>query len=174
MVNELTEKPVKVRAHKVDDLSAEYGQPAWKYSDGSIRGEAGKLIEKMGGGLEITPANARQLNRRATEIKRAVIMAAANREVQDETLIRDFGEYAYIAEGAITMQKIATTPEAGKAAIMAYESLINNSGMGEKQQEQQQARTDDPVAHALLALVRHITKGQANREVIDGHVQEPD
>lgn len=53
----------KERAQKVKEITiAEHAGPAWLYSDGSIRGEGGRMVKPLAGGAgKITPANAREM-----------------------------------------------------------------------------------------------------------------
>ena len=81
----------------------------------------------------ITAENAREYQLRAIAKKREAVLRAANREVAPE-LIAEFGEYAWAAEGAVNMQRLASSPEAGKAAVMAFEALQRAAGVGEGKQ----------------------------------------
>lgn len=161
------------RAYKVEDVSAEYGSGAWQYSDGSIRGEGGKLITKLYTPSPITHENAREYQAKAIMRKYQIMAQAANSEVQDPALIAEYGDMAHVAERAITLQRIATTPEAGKAAIMAHDALIRDTGMGERttaHNEQVGARV---VAQAIGDMVlesvwRDVMQARAN--AIDAEV----
>jgi hypothetical protein len=99
------------------------------------------------------------------------MLAAANKAVEDASLIDEFGEYAAVAERAQTLQRIATTPEAGKAAVMAHQALTQDTGMGEKQAVEQRG-ADDPVAQALNTLIQMLAGGQA--QIVDGETIEGD
>lgn len=112
--------------------------------------------------------NAAENQLRAVVKKRLVMMRAANREVPPE-LVAEYGDYAHVAERAQTLQRIATSPEAGKAAVMAHDALIRDTGMGEKQQQEAQSQQLSVTDQALLGLIQAITaKVQAdNVQIID-------
>ena len=136
------------------------GQPARKYPDGSIRNSSGHWLAVHPGGQAalITSENAREMQASAVNKKRAVMMAAANREVPPE-LIAEYGSYAHVAERAQTLQRIATSPEAGKAAVMAHDALVRDTGMGEKQAEQERqpsSLTEQALAGLIQAITRNI------------------
>lgn len=100
--------------------------------------------------------NAAENQLRAVVKKRLVMMRAANREVPAE-LIAEYGEYAHVAERAQTLQRIASSPEAGKAAVMAHDALVRDTGMSEKQAEQP---TNAPLSladQAIIGLLQAIT-----------------
>jgi len=78
-----------------------------------------------------TVENAREMQMKGIVRKRQVMAQAANSEVQDTRLIEKYGPYAHVAERAVTLQRIATTPEAGKAAVMAHAALTRDTGMDE-------------------------------------------
>jgi hypothetical protein len=95
------------------------------------------------------------------------MMAAANREVPPE-LIAEYGAYAHVAERAQTLQRIASSPEAGKAAVMAHDALVRDTGMSEKQQEQTQQAQLSLTDQALLGLIQAITaKVQADTVTVE-------
>ncbi len=52
--------------------------------------------------------------------------------VVDHALVKQYGEDAHIVERARTLQEIATTPDAGKAAVMADASLRKAQGLEDK------------------------------------------
>ena len=66
----------------------------------------------------------------AREEKRIRLYAeGAGRAVQDTQLIREYGKDAHIVERGMTLQQIATTPDAGKAAVMAAQALDVAQGL---------------------------------------------
>jgi hypothetical protein len=105
----------------------------------------------------ITAQNARELQKMAVAKKREIAAAAANLEVQDVRALQ-FGDYAYVADTAINMQRLATSPEAGKAAVMAATWLMDNTGLSEKalQQDNGQPTVGD-VAELVNALASFIS-----------------
>ena len=119
----------------------------------------------------INSENAAEYQLRAVVNKRLVMMQAANAEVPPE-LVAKYGAYAHVAERAQTLQRIASSPEAGKAAVMAHDALIRDTGMGEKQQQETQNAPLTLTEQALVGLIQAITaKVQAetvDADVIDG------
>lgn len=120
----------------------------------------------------INSENAAEYQLRAVVNKRLVMMRAANREVPPE-LVAEYGAYAHVAERAQTLQRIATSPEAGKAAVMAHDALIRDTGMGEKQQQEQPSAQLSITDQALLGLIQAITaKVQAdNGQIVDADTE---
>ena len=161
-VNVPTDKPLDVPKYEVIEYK---GNPARLYPDGSIRNNNGHWLAVHPGAVSITSENAREMQASAVAQKRAVMMAAANREVPPE-LIAEFGAYAHVAERAQTLQRIATSPEAGKAAVMAHDALVRDTGMSEKQQEQTQQAQLSLTDQALLGLIQAITD-RVKGDVID-------
>lgn len=108
-----------------------------------IVGMKAELAERN---TQITSANGAEMQAKAVAKKRLVMAQAANRDVAPE-LIAQYGDYAHVAERAITLQQIATTPEAGKAAVMAHDALVRDMGMSEKALESSQAgpQVDDTI-----------------------------
>lgn len=103
--------------------------------------DRGRIVDSTNVTTRITSENARELQSMAVAKKRLVMAAAANSRVRPE-LIAQYGSYAHVAERAETLQLIATTPEAGKAAVMAHQALTADTGMSEKQiQAEAQTRT---------------------------------
>ena len=114
---------------------------------------------------QITSSNAAEYQARAVVNKRLVMMQAANAEVSPE-LVAQYGAYAHVAERAQTLQRIASSPEAGKAAVMAHDALVRDTGMSEKQQEQTQQAALSLTDQALLGLIQAITD-RVKGDVID-------
>lgn len=76
-----------------------------------------------------TPETSR-LAARAREEKRIRLYAeGAGLAVQDLTLVKQYGEDAHIVERARTLQEIASTADAGKAAVMASAHLDKAQGL---------------------------------------------
>jgi hypothetical protein len=133
--------------------------------------DKGRIVANPRGGTQaITSANARDMQRLAVEKKRSVMNQAANRDVSP-ALRAEYGEYAHVAERAIVLQQIATTPEAGKAAVMAHQALTNDTGMGEGKAI---AETQQTVTHTLdpevIALLQQIAHAQGQEPAIDAVV----
>lgn len=113
--------------------------------------ETGRIVA----GAVLTRDKARDMVRARVEKKRKAVAEAANDAVQRGDLRVKYGDTAYIAEIAQAQMQIATTPDAGKAAVMAASWIVEHSGMSEKQVEQQvvQPRTQPDVVLALLAVL---------------------
>ncbi len=118
----------------------------------------------------INSENAAEYQLRAVVNKRLVMMQAANAEVPAE-LIAQYGAYAHVAERAQTLQRIASSPEAGKAAVMAHDALIRDTGMGEKQQVEQPNAPLSVTEQALLGLIQAITD-KVKADTVDGEVSD--
>lgn len=116
----------------------------------------------------INSENAAEYQLRAVVNKRLVMMQAANAEVPAE-LIAQYGAYAHVAERAQTLQRIATSPEAGKAAVMAHDALIRDTGMGEKQQQETQNAPLTLTEQALVGLIQAIT-AKVQAETVDANI----
>jgi len=115
--------------------------------------DAGRIVS----GAVLDSARARDMQRLAVAKKREVMARAANREVQDKSLLAEYGDYAHVAERAITLQRIATTPEAGKAAVMAHQALTQDTGQAEPRGNEQSeavqaAQIVGDVVHDLAQL----------------------
>lgn len=116
----------------------------------------------------INSENAAEYQLRAVVNKRLVMMEAANAEVPRE-LVEKYGAYAHVAERAQTLQRIASSPEAGKAAVMAHDALIRDTGMGEKQQQEAQSTPLTVTEQALLGLIQAITD-KVKAETVDADI----
>jgi hypothetical protein len=129
----------------------------------------GRIVANPGGGTHaITSANARDMQKLAVERKREVVAHAANRAVQDRSLLAEYGDYAHVAERAMTLQMIATTPEAGKAAVMAHQALIADTGMSEKAlQDNPTAPTVGDMAGLVDALAAFVAAVKGNDSVMN-------
>ena len=101
-----------------------------------IRGPGGRFLPGTRSPKPITHENARELNAKAQEKRRQVVRDALAAGVQRRDLVRDHGEFAWLAEGAQALQQIMLTPESGKAAIMAFESLQKAAGVADTKHEQ--------------------------------------
>jgi hypothetical protein len=87
-------------------------------------------------GATLTSDTARDMVR-AREAKRMRLYAeGAQLGVIDTALIEQYGPDAHLVERARTLQTIASTPDAGKAAVMADTALQRAQGYDVKQAEQ--------------------------------------
>lgn len=88
---------------------------------------------------------------RLREEKRMRLYAVgAQRAVQDVGLKLEFGDDAHLVERAMTLQTIATTPDAGKAAVMADTALQRAQGYDTRDKD------GDPLP-AVAAAINHET-----------------
>lgn len=90
-----------------------------------------RLVAGRNGGT-LTPFNSETARAavRAREEKRIRLYnIGAQRAVLDAGLIREFGDDAHIVERGMTLQTIASTADAGKAAVMAAGKLDVNQGL---------------------------------------------
>jgi hypothetical protein len=79
-------------------------------------------------------------------------MAVARRD-----LIAKYGEDAHIVERAITLQTIASTPEAGKAAVMADTALQRAQGYDTSKENKGGGGSESDVIESVRGLLRDIT-----------------
>jgi len=128
----------------------------WLYSDGMKRNAMGHTVElpEAMKARQITSATAHDMLRLREQKKHEVMARALNREVQPE-LIAEFGDYAWMAEGAINMQRMATSPEAGKAAVMAFESVMEHTGHGKRRPGDTNS-SGSPDVDAVRGILREI------------------
>lgn len=142
----------KPRATRVQEIEP----GVWLYSNGEKRRENGTIAE-LPDTLKthaITHDTAHDMLRLREQKKHEVMARALNREVQPE-LIAEFGEYAWMAEGAINMQRMATSPEAGKAAVMAFESVMEHTGHGKRRPNEGNGG-GSPDVDAVRAVLRDV------------------
>ena len=136
-----------------------------------IRDKGGKFQPGTRTPKPITHENAREMQRKGVLAKRAVIAAEANRSVQDAELLDRYGDYAYVADMTRTQMQIATTPEAGKAAVLAANWVVQNTGMDERTAQEGQSVADAPVTLALVellgAITRRLEQGRLDADVVD-------
>jgi len=153
--------PLKTDLPKYEVIEYE-GRPARLYADGSLRNERGQLLAPAPNAAPpITTATARDMVRIRKERKHAVVQKAANEAVQSGHLRGQYGDMAFMAEVTQAQMTIATTPDAGKAATIAAEWLVNHSGMGEKQAEDE----DRPI-HQVAQRAADIVLESIWRDVI--------
>jgi len=112
----------------------------------------------------ITSDNAREYQTRAVAKKRLVMAEAANSRVRPD-LVERYGDYAHVAERAETLQEIATTPDAGKAAVMAHAALVRDTGMDEPRAAET-AQAVQSGADIVLSLIERIMS-YARADVVD-------
>lgn len=128
------------------------GQAARKYPDGTIRNERGQALTLPGGLAKhaITSERASDMLRLRREKRARLATEGALRAVLDAELIVKYGDDAPLVERAQTLQTIASTPNAGKAAVMSAQYL-----------DKLQGYADDPadttgVVDSVTALVREL------------------
>lgn len=119
-----------------------------------VRGQGGRFAPgTRAGAPPITPDTAHDMLK-ARALKRArLATAGAMRAVTDDALILQYGDDAALVERAQTLQTIASTPDAGKAAVMSAQYLDKLQGY----------TTDDDadpaqVVDAVAALVRELAQ----------------
>lgn len=111
---------------------------------------------------ELTRAKALDMVRSRVERKRAIVAAAAQDAVSRGDLRGKYGDEAWIAEVTQAQMQIATTPDAGKSAVMAAGWLMDHAGMGERQQQDTAQPTMSDVSRivdALTSFVQQVTSG---------------
>ena len=130
------------------------GKQARKYPNGAIRDERGRVIVPQPELAKhaITSDTAHDMLRaRAMKRARLATEGALLATVRTDLVLK-YGDDAPLVERAQTLQTIATTPEAGKAAVMSAQYL-----------DKLQGYADDPadagqVVDAVAGLVRELAK----------------
>lgn len=91
------------------------------------------IVGRNGGKLRpFTPETSRLAAQARAEKRMRLYAEGAGLAVVDHALVKQYGEDAHIVERARTLQEIATTPDAGKAAVMADASLRKAQGLEDK------------------------------------------
>lgn len=105
---------------------------------------------------------------RAREEKRIRLYnEGAKRAVQDAQLIREYGDDAHIVERGMTLQQIATTPDAGKAAVLAAQHLDVAQGLIVKGKDADTVGNGGITLSPVLLLVAELERRGMADEVID-------
>lgn len=132
-----------------------------------------RVIEGKNGG-KLTPFNPETARAavKAREEKRMRLYAeGAQLATIDPELLRKYKEDAHIVERARTMQEIATTPDAGKAAVMAAQHLDKAQGLTVDKTQETQSAMPDVIQSAVLGLISAVMD-KVGRDTIDGQVME--
>lgn len=93
--------------------------------------------------------------------------------VQDVALIQQYGQDAHLVERARTMQEIASTPDAGKAAVLAAQHLDRAQGYDMGKQADtvgQVGQVGDRLQAIVLLLLADADMGAPS--VIEGAVTD--
>jgi hypothetical protein len=165
----------KERAVKTTDVSSEWGQPAWIYSDGSVRGERGKMLKALAGGNKITPANASayaemRVNKVQEAIQTALVQAGLRNNLPaasaadvlaagagllwDQVVIN--GERTTIRDG----DSVLTTGASARDRLAVLEQLGKRAGLLEDKREAA------PAASVMAGLLELALAVAARRGVV--------
>ena len=142
------------------------------------RDERGRWINAPKSPAPITHENAHEFARLREEKRMRLYNEGALRAVQDTNLLKEFGEDAHLVERAMTLQTIATTPDAGKAAVLADTALQRAQGydIGKQAQAAEAGPQSDALNVIGAALVEYIRRVDAIpaqiHETIDGDTVE--
>ncbi len=155
----------------IDDATPKYqviehnGKPARLYADGSLRDNRGRLLAPAPNAAPpITTERVPDMIAAREAKRRRLYAIGAQRAVQDTRLIEEFGADAHIVERAVTMQTLATTPDAGKVSVMAAAHLDKAQGLiGERQQIDAGADAGAMLG-GILAEIYAAAKRAAERE----------
>lgn len=131
------------------------GQPARLYEDGTIRNAKGQALTAPPGLLKhaITSDTAHDMIAAREAKRRRLYAEGAQLAVQDMRLLEMYGHDAHIVERARTLQEIASTPDAGKAAVMADASLRKAQGL---EDEAEPGQVIDAAADLVRELARFV------------------
>lgn len=123
---------------------------------------------KIVAGAVIDRDRGREMVRAREEKRIRLYTEGAGRAVQDTQLIREYGKDAHIVERGMTLQQIATTPDAGKAAVMAAQALDVAQGLIVKGKPETDAPTDGDPARILGAMLIEYMRGRLGGDSADG------
>jgi len=152
-------------ARKINQLvPADNGRETRVLSNGSIADVAtGQIIK----GPAMSPDTARDMVR-AREAKRIRLYAeGAQLSVADAALIAQYGPDAHIVERGMTLQTIASTPDAGKAAVMAAAHLDKAQGLYTDPSDSTSTAPQSATEAALVGLLHVITQGIQQAQALD-------
>lgn len=136
--------------------------------------------KKIVAGAVLTSDRAREMVRAREEKRIRLYNIGAQRAVQDTQLIREFGDDAHLVERAMTLQILATSPDAGKAAVMADSELRKAQGYeipkGLPAGDAGDGVPRDLAAFAADVLAAAVASGALAipPDAVDGTVIEPD
>lgn len=155
------------------------GREARLYDDGTIRNERGQLLKRPDYAPVITTDNAHEFLAKREAKRMRLYAEGAQLSVQNKQLIERYGEDAHLVERAMTLQTIATTADAGKAAVMADTALQRAQGYildkgdadNPAQGIVQAAAIGAGMASAFERVLRDVLAAQG-REAVDGQVTE--
>ncbi len=112
---------------------------------------------------------------RAREEKRMRLYAeGAQMSVANKHLITKYGEDAHIVERGMTLQTIASTPDAGKAAVMAAQHLDKAQGLVSDVKQSADVGQMSPLELAMASLIEAVTSKvrQSGVDVIDAETSD--
>ena len=118
--------------------------------------ENGKIVSMPA----LSRDTARDMVRARVAKKRAIVQAAALDAVQSQTLLNRYGDEAWIAEVTQAQMQIATTPNAGKSAVMAATWLMDHAGIGERQAEDKSGSDAAGVVVDIIARLAAFVAGE--------------
>jgi hypothetical protein len=164
----------KPHATKEEDVSETYGQPAWRYSDGSIRGERGHMITPLPGVMPITTERAVTMHQLNKDKKYEVMRKAANNAVQRGDMRAEYGDWAFLAEITNAAQAKATNIDDPKQ-IDAARFIVQELGIAERTNitplDAYAQQSNPLLAEALANITRALLR--ASGDVVEGHVIHP-
>lgn len=151
------------------------------YDNGAVQDvQTGYWVAPAKTGM-ITADNARDMLRLREQKRHRLYALGAQRAVQDVQLLEEFGEDAHMVERAMTLQVIATTPDAGKAAVMADTALQRAQGYDVKPTD----GTDPPpptseagaeaariLARVLSDVINQVTIAVNLHDTIEGEIRD--
>lgn len=169
----------------LDDATPKYqviehkGQPARLYADGSLRDNRGRLLAPAPNAAPpITTERVPDMIAAREAKRRRLYAIGAQRAVQDTRLIEEFGADAHIVERAVTMQTLATTPDAGKVSVMAAAHLDKAQGLIGERVDSDTAQTvanaaavGVAVASVMERVLRDVMQAQQD-DVVDGEATD--
>jgi hypothetical protein len=171
VVADAGEKPVKQRAVRVAEIQQPDGTIVYQYSDGTIRNSNGTAAPgsplPAGMAQPITADTARDMVLRREEKRMRLYAEGAQLAVARKDLIEKYGADAHIVERAITLQTIASTPDAGKAAVMADTALQRAQGYDTSKDNKAGGGTESDVIESVRGLLRDITDAARSLQAVN-------
>lgn len=167
-INDLVDKPIKQRATRVKEVVMPDGREGWEYSDGSVRDVNGRALSLPPKMRMITSDNAHDMIRLREEKRNRLYAEGAQLSVQNKKLIEKYGDDAHIIERAMTLQTIASTPDAGKAAVLADQQLQRAQGYDVKDATPAQLPAQVGTSPVLLLIAELARRG----EIVDGEITD--
>ncbi len=138
----------------------------------------GAVVDAKTGKIVAMPAldrdTAREMVRAREEKRIRLYTEGAQMATERADMVRKYGADAHIVERGYTMQKLAATLDAGKAAVMAAQHLDKAQGLVSDVKQSADAGQMSPLELAMASLIEAVTSKvrQSGVDVIDAETSE--